>query len=290
MLTNSNGPGWPAQTLDRAELLGGEVWPQIAIHPIVQQVTLEDPGPLASAPAFAEIFAADRDRRAEIYSDPDWQKRALADIESVRSDTATLWDRITIDETTVHAELRGLTLAEVARARDMHPFDLMVELSLAEGLQTRFGMVLTNYDDTEIAGLLRDPRTLVALSDAGAHVSQLCDAAFSTRLLSLWVRDRETVPLEFAIWRLTGQPAQVFRIEGRGVIRPGAWADLVSFEPETVAPTDLQRVCDLPGGADRLINRSVGISDVWVNGVATCRQGEYIEEAAPGRLLRNGIG
>lgn len=151
-------------------------------------------------------------------------------------------------------------------------------------------MVLTNYSNDEIAGLLQDPRTLIALSDAGAHVSQLCDASFSTRLLSLWVRERETLPLELAIWRLTGQPAEVFRIEDRGVIRPGAWADLVSFDPDSVAPTENERVRDLPGGADRLINRSVGISDVWVNGVAICRRGDYIEDVAPGRLLRNGIG
>lgn len=288
LLTSSNPRGWAAQLLDRAEPLGGEVWPQIACHPIVQQVTLEDPGPLANAPAFAEVFAADRERRAEIYSDPAWIERAKADIERVRSDTATLWDRISVDETAVHPELTGLSLAEIALTRGTHPFDLMVQLSLQENLQTRFRMMLTNYDDEEIAELLRDRRTIVALSDAGAHVSQLCDASFATRLLSLWVRERHTLPLEEAIWRLTGQPAQVFRLQDRGVIRPGAWADLVSFDPDLVAPTPNQRVSDLPGGADRLINTSIGISDVWVNGVPICRNGEFDEKVAPGQLLRNG--
>lgn len=291
LLTDSTtSPRSTAEILQTTSTLGGEVWPQIACHPIVMQMTLEDPGPLGTAPAMSEVFASDREQRAEIYRDPDWRLRARTDIERVRSDSATLWDRITIDETGVHSDLMGSTLADLARARRTHPFDLMVELGLAEGLQTRFRLVLSNYNDEEIGGLLRDSRTLLALSDAGAHVSQLCDASFSTRLLSLWVRERNAIPIEAAIWRLTGHPAQVFRIKDRGVIRPGAWADLVSFDPETVAPTANQRVFDLPGGADRLINRSVGINDVWINGVATCRDGDYVEEAMPGRLLTNEIG
>ena len=294
MVTSMNPPGWASEQLDVAEALGGEVWPQIACQPIVQQMTLEDPGPISNAPAIREVLALPRDQRAELYRDPEWRARARVDIEMARANPhahgPSLWERISIDETVVHADLRGKTLAELGAARGVHPFDVMVELSLEEQLHTRFRAVLNNYDAEEIGTLLRDRRTVLAVSDAGAHVSQLCDAPFSTRLLSIWVRERQAIPLEFAIWRLTSQPAHVFRIPQRGAIREGYWADLVAFDPDTVAATENVRVHDLPGGADRLLSRSIRISDVWVNGTASRRAGDDLAAVAPGRLLRGEAG
>jgi N-acyl-D-aspartate/D-glutamate deacylase len=148
--------------------------------------------------------------------------------------------------------------------------------------------VLVNDDEVELADLLRDKRAVLGLSDAGAHASQLCDACFSTHLLQHWVRDEGAITLEQAVWRLTGHAAHVFRIADRGRITPGAWADLVAFDAATVAPGDLERVHDLPSGADRLIARSTGIEHVWVNGVATRLDGKDIDGAHPGVLIRGG--
>src|SRR5207237_2643698 len=147
--------------------------------------------------------------------------------------------------------LRGCVLTELAAERGVDPFDVLLDLSLEEDLQTRFRIVLANDDDEELSGLLNDGRTVLGLSDAGAHASQLCDACFSTHLLGHWVRDRKVLSLEQAVWRLTAQPAQVFRIPDRGTIAPGAVADLVAFDPDRIGVDgDLERVWDLPGGAD----------------------------------------
>jgi N-acyl-D-aspartate/D-glutamate deacylase len=100
------------------------------------------------------------------------------------------------------------------------------------------------------------------------------------------VRERGVLPLEIAVWRLTGQAAHAFRLHDRGVLRPDAWADLVVFDPDTVGPTELTRVWDLPAGADRLIARSTGIEHVWVNGQAIRRDGEDLDGSRPGALLR----
>jgi N-acyl-D-aspartate/D-glutamate deacylase len=146
-------------------------------------------------------------------------------------------------------------------------------------------VVLANDNEDEIGALLRDGRTLLGLSDAGAHASQLCDAGFSTHLLEHWVRKTGVLTLEQAIWRLTGQPSEVFRLRGRGRIAVGYAADLVAFDPATIALGKFERVCDLPGGADRLVVRSEGIAATWVNGVATRLDGQDVVGARPGQLL-----
>jgi len=202
----------------------------------------------------------------------------------------TSFSQASIQETEAHPELVGRSVADVAEERGVEPFDLMADLALEEGLRTRFRMVLANHDEEELADLLRDRRCLLGLSDAGAHASQLCDAGFSTHLLGHWVREKGVLSLEEAVWRLTGHPAEVFGFAGRGRIAEGAVADLVLFDPATVAAGPLERVWDLPADADRLICPSVGVEHVWVRGRAIRRDGKPVDDAYPGALLRAGRG
>ena len=118
----------------------------------------------------------------------------------------------------------------------------MLDLALSDGMATRYRIVLDNDGDDEIADLLADPRTLLGLSDAGAHASQLCDACYSTHLLGHWVRERQALTLEEAVWRLTGHPHRAFRIPERGLVHEGFYADLVAFDPERVGCTPVERV------------------------------------------------
>jgi N-acyl-D-aspartate/D-glutamate deacylase len=246
------------------------------------QVTLADPFPMATMDAFQEVLAVPHDRRAEVYRDPDWRARMHAD-HSIWGDRLT---KATIQETERHHDLLdGPTMAELAEQRGVDAFDLMIDLALEDDLRTRFRIVLANDDEAELAGLLQDERTVLGLSDAGAHASQLCDANFSTHLLSEWVREQGVLTLEQAVWRLSGQAADVFRLEGRGHIVEGGAADLVVFDPDEVGSEPLERVWDLPAGADRLIAHSRGIEHVWVNGTAIRRDGEDLD-ARPGTLLR----
>jgi N-acyl-D-aspartate/D-glutamate deacylase len=192
-----------------------------------------------------------------------------------------------VEETVHHQEAAGIPLHELAKERGSTPFDVLVDVALDDALATRFRVVLENDAEDEIGELLADKRTLLGLSDAGAHASQLCDANYATHLLGHWVRDRKAISLEDAVWRLTGQIQQAFRIRERGLVREGWFADLVVLDPETVGPTPVQRVADQPGGADRLISRSTGVRHVWVNGVAVREDGEDVGGVAPGRLLRS---
>jgi N-acyl-D-aspartate/D-glutamate deacylase len=197
-------------------------------------------------------------------------------------------DHATVQETGAHtALLDGTTLGRLAERTGSDSLDVMVDLALADGLTTRFRVVMINDDEEQIAALLANPRFLLGLSDAGAHTSQLCDANYATHLLSHWTRERGTLSLETAVWRLTGQPAAVYGIPDRGTVAPGAIADLVAFDAATVGSGELERVHDLPGGADRLIAASTGIEHVWVSGRPIRTAGRDLPEARPGVVLRS---
>lgn len=101
------------------------------------------------------------------------------------------------------------------------------------------------------------------------------------------MRETQTISLEKAVWRLTGHPAQVFGLPGRGRIAPGFAADLVVFDPATIGVEPMRRVWDLPASADRLVADSRGIEKVWVNGILV-RDGQTATDHRPGRVIRNG--
>lgn len=279
--------GGPGAAVARAQLCAeagnGTVVPQISCRPIVQQLTMRDPFSLTIlSPAFLEALQVAPAERAHVYSQPEWFERAAASLSERWS--ARLRDAEVVDSAT--AELCGRTLGEIGAERGTDPLRTFVDLSLAEDLATRVNLTLFNDDQDELGELLRDPTCLLGLSDAGAHQSQICDAVYSSHLLSHWVRDRKALSLESAIWRLTGHPAEVFGIEGRGYVKAGYAADLVAFDPALVGAGPLERVHDLPAGADRLISRSRGVDTVWVNGTMI-REGGVDLEQRPGTVIRS---
>jgi N-acyl-D-aspartate/D-glutamate deacylase len=284
LVARADKPGAALRTVERGAALPGEVYPQIACRPIVMQVSMTDPVPLAEIDVWKEVLARPRDERAALYRDPAWRDRARpATLEA----WGHRWPKTSVEETGTHPDVVGVPLDRLAEDRGSTPFDVMLDLALADGMATRFRIVLDNDGDAEVGDLLADKRTLLGLSDAGAHATQLCDACYSTHLLGHWVRERGALSLEDAVWRLTGHPRQAFRIPERGLVQEGLHADLVAFDPGTVGCTAVERVDDQPGGADRLVVRSTGVEHTWVNGTATRRGGEDVPGAAPGRLLRS---
>jgi N-acyl-D-aspartate/D-glutamate deacylase len=285
LVANTNKPGSALRTVERSAALPGEVYPQIACRPIVMQITMNDPMPLAQIDEWKEVLAIPREERAALYRDSSWRDRARP-VTLEAWEAKSRWPKVSVQETSAHEDVIGVPLDELAAARGTTPFDLMLDLALSDDMATRFQVVLENDADDEIGALLADKRTILGLSDAGAHASQLCDACYSTWLLGHWVRDRKALTLEEGVWRLTGHAAQAFRIAERGVVREGYFADLVAFNPDTIGASDIERVYDQPGGADRLISRSRGVEHVWVNGVASRTDGEDLPAVTAGRVLR----
>jgi N-acyl-D-aspartate/D-glutamate deacylase len=269
--------------LETAQQLGGRVLPQVSCRELSMQFHLYEPFPLAKLPSFDQILRATPETRTALYRDAAWRSRARAECEL---DWAQWWPRTRLTEAPSTPDLVGRTVTEIAAARESDPLDAVVDISLANNLKARFTVARANYDIDEVGRLLRDPRTLVGLSDAGAHADQLCDAIFATFLLGEWVRERRALSLEQAVWRITGHPASVLGLTDRGLIAPGAVADLVAFDPGTIGAGPLRRVNDLPAGADRLVADATGIAHTWVGGTAIVRDGSAVDGARPGRVVR----
>jgi N-acyl-D-aspartate/D-glutamate deacylase len=184
-------------------------------------------------------------------------------------------------------DLEQKSIAALASAAGQDPLDFMLDLALEERLDTVFSALLLNADEAAVGRLLQHPCSLVSLSDAGAHLTFFNDAGFGLHLLGHWVRGRGALTLAQAVWRLTGQPAQIFGVKERGALKAGYFADLLLFDPATVDRGPKRRVLDLPGGHPRLTTSAVGVHGVWVNGIRVAGiSGATHGEDLPGRLLR----
>lgn len=268
---------------------GARVWPQVSPRPLAFAMTLAEPFTLNTNPHFAALMTASTDERRAAYADPAWRAEALAAWDSATG-FIPRWDTYEIGESSVHPELVGRRMSEVADERGAAtPFDAMLDLALDEpDLLLRVRCILANDDPDEVGFLITRKNVALGLSDAGAHVGQLCDAPQATDLLGNWVRDRGVMTVEDAVHRLTKSQADLFDLVDRGELRPGAYADVVVFDLDTVAPGPVRRVADFPAGSERLTaDAPSGVRHVLVNGTPI-RVDEQQVEAASGRMVAPG--
>ena len=252
---------------------GTGVWPQVSVRKITLQTQLKQPFPFDQAACFSDLYAHPPEERIRCYKDPAWRANAFEELKNTA--LPTRWENFSLAESDVHTDLIDRNLVELAEKRGESPLDTMIALSLEENLETRFRYIQANDDEEGIEHLIQQEQMAIGLSDAGAHVGMLCDAPLPTDLLGNWVRERGVLPLEKAVHKLTGEPASIFRFEDRGVLRPGAHADVCVFEPENVGPGKLRRVQDFPAGADRLTaDTPTGIRHVLVNGTPIHEDGQ----------------
>ncbi len=296
LLAGVGAPGVDRMLLDESIKLldaGIPVYPQVSCRPLNFEFSMAEPFPFESARLFGQISTApDNETKAAIYRDPSFRDEFRAKLASGKVGVlGGSWERTVVSWFPPDPSIEGTNVAELAAQRDVDPSDLVLDLALESGLGARFRMAVLNYDEDMVEVLLTDPHTMLGLSDAGAHASQLCDSCFSTHLLSRWVRERKALSLEDAIRMLTSQPAEIFGITDRGLLAVGRPADVVVFDPATVGCTDLRRVNDQPANADRLIADAIGIDAVVVNGELIRQDNVDVIDAhgpLPGRLLRSG--
>jgi N-acyl-D-aspartate/D-glutamate deacylase len=268
---------------------GIDVWPQITCRPLTFQMTMADPFTFNMNPSFKGLMDRPVAERLAAYHDPGWRRNAQDELDHAAVFRAN-WDRLTVAESSSQPELEGRSIAEVAAERGAEPLTTMIDIA-GDDLSARFGSVLANNDPDQIEQLLQQDGLLIGLSDAGAHVSQLCDACLPTDLLGNWVREKEVLSLERAVNKLTGEPAGVFGFDDRGELAPGKVADVTVFDPATVAPGKLRRVQDFPADGERLVaDDPHGMTHVLVNGTPIRTDGQPEADgvaARPGHLLRN---
>lgn len=294
LLTGMTGANAHRPVLERSQALQSErvmVYPQVSGRPLNFEFQWKEPFIFESMSIFKPISTADHEGKARIYRDPEFRRvfKERAGLGG-RSAFAKRWERTWISFAPSEPEIEERTVAEVAAERGIDPVDLALDLGLASDLEARFRMAVLNTDEADVEECLKHPTTMLGLSDAGAHASQLCDACFSTSLLEKWVREKQALSLEQAVYMLTSRTAEIFGIHGRGRLAPGFAADVVVFDPDAIGAGKLRRVHDMPAGADRLVSDAVGIEAVIVNGVII-RQGgrDAIDPAGtlPGQVVRS---
>jgi N-acyl-D-aspartate/D-glutamate deacylase len=255
------------QLHEEALARGVNVWPQVTPRPLTMQFTLADAYNLNVGQVFGELINVSPEVRKAAFRDQEWRTRAYEDLESSETGMKPRWETFEVSESERFPELLGRRVTDIARERNASPLDVMCQLALSEDLATRFRAYIANDDVAEVGSLLTEDHVVLGLTDAGAHVDQLCDAPSPTDLLGIWVREREIMPLERAIRKLAGEPADMFGFEGRGYLRPGYAADVTVFDPTTVAPGPQRRLRDLPANGERLTNEEpTGMRHVMVNG------------------------
>ena len=276
------------QTLNRLEpLIRRGAIPQFTCRPFVVQLNLRNPFSFADTETFKPVFNQPPEVQKRHYADSGFRSRFREELKQPRLFSGK-WHRVEILE--VHnpalKRLERKTVAQAAEERRADPLDTFFDLALEDDLNIEYTMA--QYHEDGIAQLLKDSRTMVGLSDGGAHVDMLCDAGYTTYLLGTWVREREAITLEHAVKRITSEPADFFGIKDRGRLAAGKAADVAIFDPKTVGSAKrAQMRADLPGGGRRLVMPAHGIEYTIVNGELLYENGKH-SGALPGRVLRSG--
>jgi N-acyl-D-amino-acid deacylase len=181
--------------------------------------------------------------------------------------------------------LEGKSVEEIARTQGKSTIDAFLDLSLDEDLETQFICIDRNNDPQAQRAILGSRYTVIGTSDGGARPHSADRQDYSTQLLGYWVREQQIMPLEEAVYRLTGKTALMHDLADRGFIALGKAADLTIFDPERIAPKSREPVRDLPGGAAQVRRGAVGIDAVIVNGRVTAKDGE-LTGALSGEVIR----
>jgi len=282
------------ETHQKFQQEGVNVYPQVTCRPLMFEFQWKAPFPFESMSLFKPVSQADFEGKKRIYADPEFRRafkeRGRKGGGGGGLGIAGRWQDTVVSSCEQDPSLEERRVTDIAAERGQDPVDLVLDLALASNLEARFRIAIMNTDENIVAELLSHPAVVLGLSDAGAHASQLCDACFSTHLLSHWVREKELLSLEQAVRLLTSRSAEVFELEDRGRLQVGLPADVVIFDPKTVGCSPLRRVYDFPGGADRLISAAEGVRAVIVNGQIIREDGRDSvdpEGPLPGMLLRS---
>ncbi len=176
-------------------------------------------------------------------------------------------------------------LGDIAASLGVHPVDAMLDIAVSDRLATVFFARPTNVGQQPLVDILRYPWALPGVSDGGAHTRFLTAGRWPTELLMRTVRDNEVISLEEAHWRMAGLPARCAGFTDRGTLTPGAAADVIVYDLDTLAIGPSEKVKDLPADEWRRVQRARGYRYVLVNGQVTiCEDKET--GVASGQLLR----
>jgi N-acyl-D-amino-acid deacylase len=200
------------------------------------------------------------------YDDPVDVAKGLADVGGA--------ENILITRHAARPDYEYKTLAVVAKSQGITPVDLFIQIVKNGGAS----VVCTAMVDEDIRAFYQWPWTMVS-SDGGIGMRHPRGAGTYPRVLGRFVRERQWLTLEEAIRKMTSLPASRLKLTDRGVLRPGAWADLVLFDPDAVIDRST---------FDDPFALATGIRQVWVNGTPVWEEPRPTG-ARPGAVIARGV-
>jgi N-acyl-D-aspartate/D-glutamate deacylase len=275
---------------ETAAARGLRIYPMLVLNPKGVHFSLDSTFIFDEYETWRTTLTAPMASRMAQLRDPQVRARLVAELGDPSQGSLNLtWDQVAVVATrdADNRALEGRTVADIAQRTGAAPIDALLDLAVAEDLETMFAIrrKIADRERAVIEQLVDHPMLMAGSSDGGAHLLTFCGADYTTRLLTDWVPSRLT--LEQAVAKLTFVPAMSMGLWDRGLIRPGMAGDLVVFDPERlgVGPVRMQR--DFPAGGSRLVFPATGYHATIVNGEVMTRNGDATE-ARSGQVLRGG--
>lgn len=282
-------PNAIAEILDRvAPLIRRGAIPQILTRPLLYDMNLRRPFMFTEMNAAKPVFDASFETQMSIYADSAFKQAFKKELKLGRKWAGLAQNAVIVSvQNPALKQYEGMTVGEVAKLRNSEADDVFFDLAVEDALQIKYVVPRANTDRAALADALRDSRTMIGLSDAGAHQDMLCESGYTTYLLGHWVREEKALTLEQAIKRITSEPADFFGLKDRGRLENGSAADIVVFDENKIgSPLRPTPVNDLPAGGTRLYSKAEGISQVVVNGKILFQDGKHTG-AISGQILRS---
>jgi N-acyl-D-aspartate/D-glutamate deacylase len=286
-----DAPGAWNDTLEKvAPLLARGCRPQVAVRPLIVEFNLRNPFLFASMDSMKPVFSdKSNEAQKQVYAGANFRRAFAAELER-RTVFHDIWGRTKVKEVTNPAlkSTEWKSIAEIAQERGVAPLDAFFDVALEDDLAVDYMIPLLDINEERVTKKFSDPRTLIGISDGGAHVDMLCNAGYPSYLLGTFVREKQAISLEHAVQRITSEPARFFGLTDRGLLRPGLAADLTIFDLNTIGSPERPEIRhDLPGGGRRLVTQAEGIAYTIVNG-QVLYEGQHHTGTLPGQVLRAG--
>jgi N-acyl-D-amino-acid deacylase len=286
-------PNAASDTLDQiAPLIARGGIPQFTPLPVSSDINLKRPFLFSVYPSWKPALNAPVEDQLALLRSAAFRTAFRDELAAAPMGFTGDWSLVEIGEVAKPTlkPLEGRTIADIAGERGVDPFDLFFDIAVDDGLDSQFTFTLFNVDEDRVARLVNDPRVVVGLSDAGAHVDMHDNAGYGAYLLGRISREMQAMTLERAVQRLTSEPARLFGLDDRGLLAPGLPADVVIFDYATIGPKlspihnqEVHR--DLPGNGKRLVwPQDAAIRYTIVNGEVLYEAGQY-QGGLPGRVV-----
>jgi N-acyl-D-amino-acid deacylase len=279
--------------VERAAQQGARLVPQVAVRSVGILMGIGTSiSPLTLFPAGFELIGKPVAEQRAALHDPAFREKLVASMRGASGDIlggmATLNHVFPLSGRGVRAyeTFADRSVVAIAQRSGKEVAEVILDHIVATDLAGFFIVPLFNPDLDAAAVMLNHPLTGIGLGDSGAHTSQTCDASYSTFLLAYWVRDKKLFPIERAIRKLAFDPALMWGIRDRGLLRQGAFADVNVIDLDRLDVTMPELRHEFPAGAPHLTQGSIGYDATVVNGKILMRDGQH-SGALPGTLLRN---